>query len=336
VIMALVPANPRDRNLVLVGLLSVGLVVAYQQMYWASENERLNAIEVRLGTLDSLNGIARLEYARGSVTKMQQEGDRHSRELSALRRLVPTENEVPTLLESISTAARRAGLELVDIQPDGVVKGDAFDTYRYKLGVTGPYHQVAAFLTNIGSLPRIVSPINVSLAPTTRSGELRPRVGEQFLDARFGVQTYVDRAAPKPAPAERAMYKNVKHAGGQLAPPIADTVSSRSSIMREVFEYAKGGRRDPFVSLLTTAELRPTLSDLRVTSVFIDLSGRNSLATLRDVGANTRYTVRVGSTLGRMRVSSIRGQTVVMTIDEFGMTRRDSLVLRDSAKVRKP
>jgi hypothetical protein len=109
-----------------------------------------------------------------------------------------------------------------------------------------------------------------------------------------------------------------------------------SSITREVFKYAKAGRRDPFVSLLTTTELRPTLSDLRLTSVFIDLSGGNSLATLRDVAANTRYTVHVGSMLGRMRVSSIRGQTVVMTIDEFGTTRRDSLVLRDSTRARKP
>ena len=332
--MALALANPRDRNLLLVGLLSVGLVVAYHQMYWAAENERLNAIEVRLDTLDSLNGMSRLEYAKGSVTKMRQEGDRYSRKLSALRRLVPTENEVPTLLESISAAARRAGLELVDIQPDGVVKGDSFDTYKYKLGVTSPYHQVGAFLTNIGSLSRIVSPINVSLAPTTRSGELRPKAREQFLDARFGVQAYVAHAAPRPAPVERSVYKSVKHAGGQLALRIADTALS-SAIMREVFEYAKGGRRDPFFSLLTTAELRPTLSDLRLTSIFIDLSGRNSLATLRDVGANTRYTVHVGSTLGRMRVSSIRGQAVIVTIDEFGTTRRDSLVLRDSSKARR-
>src|SRR5262245_50319396 len=277
--MPLLPTNPRDRNLVLVGLLSVALVGVYHQMYWRTENVRLNAIEVRLDTLDSLNNVARREYAKGSVTTMQQEGDGYARELSVLRRLVPTENEVPALLESISTAARRAGLELVDIQPDAVVNGDSFDTYKYKLGVTGPYHQVAAFLTNIGSLSRIVSPININLAPTTRAGELRPKVGEQLLDARFGVQTYVAHGAPKPALAERAVYKNVKHA----ALPIADTVSSRSSITREVFEYAKGRRRDPFVSLLSTAELRPTLSDLRLTSVFIDLSGRNSLATLRDV-----------------------------------------------------
>ena len=200
--MALVPSNPRDRNLILVGLLAVALAVVYEQMFWAPENERLNGTELRLDTLDSLNRIARLEYAKGSATKTQQEGDVYARELSVLRRLVPTANEVPALLASISTAARRAGLELVDIQPDGVMNGESFDTYKYKLGVTGPYHKVAAFLTNIGSLPRIVSPINVSIAPSTRTGELRPTAAEQFLDARFGVQTYVAHVAPKPAPVE--------------------------------------------------------------------------------------------------------------------------------------
>jgi len=197
--MALVPQNPRDRNLLLIGLLSVGLAVVYHQMYWTPKNVELNAIEVRLDTLDSLNRLARIEVAKGSATKMKMEGDAFARELSVLRRLVPTENEVPSLLESISTAARRAGLELVDIQPDGVVNGDQFDTYKYRLGVTGPYHQVADFLTNIGSLPRIVSPINVTLTPTQRTGELRPKKDEQFLDARFGVQTYVVHSSPKPA-----------------------------------------------------------------------------------------------------------------------------------------
>jgi len=108
------------------------------------------------------------------------------------------------------------------------------------------------------------------------------------------------------------------------------------SITREVFEYAREGRRDPFVSLLTTAVLRPTISDLRLTSIFLDLNGPNSLATLRDVASNTRHTVRVGSTVGRMRVTAIHDQAVIMTIDEFGTTRRDSLVLRDSTRVKRP
>jgi len=113
-----------------------------------------------------------------------------------------------------------------------------------------------------------------------------------------------------------------------------DTAGTPPVILRESYAFAKDGRRDPFVSLLTTNELRPTMSDLRLTGiVFAEGEGR-SVATLRDVATNASYRVSPGSTLGRMRVSAIRQKTVLFTIDEFGTTRQDSLVLGDSTKVR--
>jgi type IV pilus assembly protein PilO len=195
--MALLPQNPRNQKLLVVGMLAVGLAAVYQQLVWTPKNVELNAIEFRLDTLDSLNRLTKIEVAKGSATKMKIEADAFGRELEVLRRLVPTENEVPALLEGVSTAARRAGLELSDVQPDGVINGDQFDTYRYKLGVTGPWHEVAEFLGNVGSLPRIVSPINLTLAASSRQGERRPKKNEQFLDARFGIQTYVAHTSVK-------------------------------------------------------------------------------------------------------------------------------------------
>ena len=47
-----------------------------------------------------------------------------------------------------------------------------------------------------------------------------------------------------------------------------------------------------------------------------------------------QYRVFVGSTLGRMRVSTIRMKAVIFTIDEFGTTRQDSLFLGDSTRTR--
>jgi hypothetical protein len=114
----------------------------------------------------------------------------------------------------------------------------------------------------------------------------------------------------------------------------SDTSGPPPSIMREVYEYARDGRRDPFVSLLTTNELRPTMSDLHLSSILFDPSSQHSVAILRDLSTNAQYRVTTGSTLGRMRVFAIRLKTVVFTIDEFGTTRRDSLVLGDSTKVR--
>jgi type IV pilus assembly protein PilO len=189
--MALLPQNPRSQKLLLLAIAAIGLGGAYYQMLWAPQQAELHTLEMRLDTLDSLNRIAKIEVAKGNSAKMRAEADAYGRELLMLRHLVPTENEVPALVESISSAARRAGLELSDVQPDGIVNGDQFDTYRYKLGVTGPYHQIAEFLTNIGTLPRIVAPINLTLAPTSRTGEIKPKKNEQFLDAKFQIQTYV-------------------------------------------------------------------------------------------------------------------------------------------------
>jgi hypothetical protein len=129
--------------------------------------------------------------------------------------------------------------------------------------------------------------------------------------------------------------QNVERSGGRLAVPEPDTASPPPTIMREMYGYAPDGRRDPFVSLLTTSELRPTLSDLRLTAILYDHSSdRRSVATLRDIGTNAQYRVTLGSKLGRMTVSAIRLKTVLFTIDEFGTTRQDSLVLGDTTKVR--
>lgn len=193
--MALLPQNPRSQKLLLLAIAALALGGAYWQLLWTPQHTELNALEARLDTLDSLNRVAKREVAKGNAAKMRAEADAYGRELMMLRHLVPTENEVPALVESVSSAARRAGLELADVQPDGIINGDQFDTYRYKLGVTGPYHQIAAFLNNIGTLPRIVSPINLTLLPTTRVGELKPKKNEQFLDAKFQIQTYVAHAS---------------------------------------------------------------------------------------------------------------------------------------------
>ena len=194
--MALFPQNPRDQKLLFVALASVGLAVAYQQLVWTPKSQDLGFLSARLDTLDSLNKIAKADVSRGTATKMKQEADEFARQLAVLRRLVPTQNEVPALVESISSAARRAGLEFSDVQPDGILSGDQFDTYRYKVAVTGPYHQVAEFVSNIGALPRIVVPMNMQLQPTNRAGgELKPRKNEQLLDVHFQVQTYVAHSA---------------------------------------------------------------------------------------------------------------------------------------------
>jgi hypothetical protein len=106
-------------------------------------------------------------------------------------------------------------------------------------------------------------------------------------------------------------------------------------INREQYAYPGAGRRDPFVSLMNTEELRPLLGDLKLVAVALDPTGRNSVAVLRDVTTKEQYRVKVGQELGRMRVAAIRGKEVVFGIEEFGYSRQETLAMTvDSTKVR--
>jgi hypothetical protein len=122
--------------------------------------------------------------------------------------------------------------------------------------------------------------------------------------------------------------------GGRGAPQAAPRDTAIPMVMmREVFDYSRDGRRDPFISLLTTTDLRPSIGDLKLLMTIVDEPGR-SVALVQDAYDKKQKTLRVGSRLGRMRVSSIRADAVILTIEEFGMNRRDSLLLRDSTKAR--
>jgi hypothetical protein len=109
------------------------------------------------------------------------------------------------------------------------------------------------------------------------------------------------------------------------------------SFERETFEYSAAGRRDPFVSLMANGDLRPILTDLQLKAILYDARGHNSVAILRDLSTKDQYRVKVGQTLGRMRVSAIRQRAVTFTIDEFGYSRQEVLALgSDNTQERKP
>lgn len=108
---------------------------------------------------------------------------------------------------------------------------------------------------------------------------------------------------------------------------------SEITLLRESFSYSVEGRRDPFISLIASGELRPMISDLRLVAVIFDPAGR-SVAIMRDVSTQEQYRVKAGQTLGRMRVSRIDPKTVTFTIEEYGFSRQQMLTLNDTTRAR--
>ena len=179
------------------------------------------------------------------------------------------------------------------------------------------------------SIPNINAPKQAAQrAVAAENAQLSAQTG-QAVPTRSGPPEAASAATAKSAPAAAGATR-VLGAG-------AITVASAkpgAQVTRETFAYGAEGRRDPFYSLILTDDLRPLLSDLRLVGVLYDGTGRRSVAVFRDVLTNAQYRVAAGTPLGRMRVAQIKQKGVIFTIDEFGLSRQDSLMLTDTTKVR--
>ena len=192
----------REQTLAAIGVAAVVLVGAYWYFLYKPKAQELAATQAHVDSLDKKNQQAKADIAQGSLQKLRAQSAEYEQSLRVMRQLVPRSNEVPALLEDISTAARRVGLDLATVEPMPVLPGEQFDTYRYKLGVTGGYHPVGQFLSNVGSLNRIIAPVtmDIKLHPIADKTKARVKKGESLIDTQFQVQTYVVRTTPYVAP----------------------------------------------------------------------------------------------------------------------------------------
>jgi len=191
------PTTRRDQGLAVGCIAAIAGIGLYYQFVWAPKATDLTVLQAHIDTLSAQNDLARQEVAKGTASKLKEEAEQYGRLLVLMRTLVPVANEVPALINQLSTAARRAGLELGGIAAPTIINGDVFDTYKYKLTATGSYHKLSRFLTNMGSLSRIMAPMNVALTPAAPKPSQRQGPNEQLLDVNFEIQTYVAKTSSR-------------------------------------------------------------------------------------------------------------------------------------------
>ena len=187
------PKGQREQSLVLVCVLAIAAIGLYWYMVYSPRSSALAKQQEHIEALVSMNQRAKSEMSKGNLSELRAQLATYQQNLSLIRTLVPAGNEVPALLEQVSTAARRAGLDLASVDPQPMQEGSNYDTYRYGIAMVGGYHQLAEFFANVGSLSRIVLPVNVQLALSTNANAKASHKdpGEAVIEAHFQLQTFV-------------------------------------------------------------------------------------------------------------------------------------------------
>jgi len=119
--------------------------------------------------------------------------------VAQLEELIPGREDVAALLDDINLRARAVNVEVTALDLEPPELGVFYDKQSYNMAVVGEYHAVGRFLTEIASLPRIVTTVQLDLQLFT-SPDIYPELDSPVL-ATFRIETYVlpDPSAPPPA-----------------------------------------------------------------------------------------------------------------------------------------
>ncbi len=164
-----------------------------------ARKDRVVALRDTISQLSAATDSAKKELARGTVEDLRKRLETYRGSLSLLRRLVPERNEVPNLLDDISSRGKIRGVTLSQVVPLPVEAGPVpFDTYKYNMSVIGHYDQIGEFLADVASLQRIIVPydLTVNVANMNAAKALGDTSGS-LLEAKFQIRTYVKSSSPE-------------------------------------------------------------------------------------------------------------------------------------------
>src|SRR3989454_10618251 len=187
-------------------LLLVVAALAGGYFFWTKKHTpdiaRINEANQQSDSLERIIASAKADIASGTLEDLRRRVEQYQGSLELMRRLVPDRNEVPTLIDDISTKAKVRGITIGKIQPLLPEPGSPFDTYRYRLEVYGHYDQIGEDLPGVASLPRIILPQDGE--PSSASPAAQKLLGDTagaLLLAEFSIRTFVKSAGPPPPPA---------------------------------------------------------------------------------------------------------------------------------------
>ena len=159
----------------------------------AGNKVRIEAMRDTIARFEAATDSAKKELAKGTVADVRKRLETYRASLVLLRRLVPERNEVPNLLDDISTRGKIRGVTLSQVVPLPVEPGPApFDTYKYNMSVIGRYDQIGQFLADVASLQRIIVPYDLTVAAASSStAKVLGDSTDALLEARFQIRTFV-------------------------------------------------------------------------------------------------------------------------------------------------
>lgn len=173
------PLLPR---LACAALAMLGVIALGWLLYWDGQLEQLDAGErVEL----QLRETYRVKLQQSiNLDALRKQKEKVGEYVLTLEKQLPSKAEMDALLSDINQAGLGRGLQFELFKPGQVVVRDYYAELPIDIKISGSYHDIGAFTSDIANLPRIVTLNNMSL--------VAGKEGNLTLDAVAKTFRYLD------------------------------------------------------------------------------------------------------------------------------------------------
>ena len=137
---------------------------------------RVTTLQDDLAKVQAKEGSLRADYEKKAFEAAHLEAYRRQQKemeesFEAILRQLPSDTEIPGLIEDITLVGVKNGLTFSNIALNPEVRHEFYVEKPISISVSGSYHDLSAFVSDVSDLSRIVTLHDFSIKPAGRIGE---------------------------------------------------------------------------------------------------------------------------------------------------------------------
>jgi type IV pilus assembly protein PilO len=165
-----IPGWPLPVKIAGIALLCVGLLFGGYWFLIADELAEFDQVQLKEEGLKQTYLTKKGLAINLPAYKLQM--DEMHQAFGTLLRQLPNKTEVPNLLVDITQAGLGRGLNFVLFKPEKEKPQDFYAELPINIKVTGGYHELGQFVSDVAALPRIVTIGNIDISADAKTGLL--------------------------------------------------------------------------------------------------------------------------------------------------------------------
>jgi type IV pilus assembly protein PilO len=159
---------PNKQKVALMLLIVIAITAAYFYLLYQPGMKELQQLRDKQTELS--NKIRESKSIADNLPRFRKEYEQLKLELQNALTELPDQKEIPSLLTSITSKGKDAGLDFLIFRPKPEVPKDFYSEVPVDISVSGSFFNVANFFVAVGTLPRIVNISNVNVSNIRDTG----------------------------------------------------------------------------------------------------------------------------------------------------------------------